>query len=91
MSNVIQFLEAMGSNAVMARMSPADYEKAVLALETGETLGASLRFRDSAKLADLLGTRSHMMCMVMAPDDQSEERSPDDAEESPIDDEPNDA
>jgi hypothetical protein len=90
MSNMIQFLEAMGSNAAMARMSAADYFSAVAALEADDSSRDALLSRHVGKLGEALQARSFMMCMVVAPNDgtESQPESPvEDAPETP--DEPN--
>jgi hypothetical protein len=84
MSNVIQFLETMGSNAAMARMSAADYLATVAALDADESSRQALFARDSVKLGAALDARPFMMCMVVAPEDGTESpESPTPAEDVP--------
>ena len=70
MSNVIQFLESMGGNAVMARMTAADYEATVAMLDVEAASREALRFRDYKKLNGLLKGRPIMMCNVASPDEK---------------------
>ncbi len=72
MSNVIQFLETMGSNAAMGRMSTADYLAAVAALDADQSSRRALLARDSGDLVQALNARPFMMCMVVAPDEGNE-------------------
>jgi hypothetical protein len=85
MSTVIQFLETMGGNAAMARMSTADYLAAVAALDADHSSRRALLARDSGKLVEALNARPFMMCMVVAPDEGNEpQESPaQDAPETP--------
>jgi hypothetical protein len=84
MSSVIQFLESMGSNAVMARMSAADYAAAVGNLETSEEDRRVLLARDSKQLGELLDARIKMYCVIFAPDEQpSPERETEDSPSTP--------
>jgi hypothetical protein len=74
MSNVIPFLEAMGRNATMSRMSIADYQAAVATLDVDETLRAILLRRDAAALGRALCARETLLCMIFAP--EKEEPAP---------------
>ena len=78
MSNVIQFLESMGANAAMARITASDYEAAVAALDADAASREALCLRDHSKLNGLLNGRSIMMCVVAAPEEKQPEQ-----EESP--------
>ncbi len=78
MSNVIQFLESMGANAAMARMSTSDYEAAIATLDVDAASQEALCLRDYSKLNGLLKGRPIMMCVVAAPEEKQPEQ-----EESP--------
>ena len=82
MSNVIQFLESMGGNAVMARMTAADYEAAIAMLDTDDESREALNLRDHLKLNGLLNGRPMMVLMVAAPEDKpaQEDEVPGDVE-----------
>jgi hypothetical protein len=82
MSNVIQFLEALGQNP-----APADYAAAVAALDIDEAQRQALLNRDHARLNDLLGGRSKVYCVVVP----AEEEEPLDDEKDPSDKEPDDS
>lgn len=78
-SNVIQFLESMGSNALMARMSVAEYESAIDSLfESNGQERAALRSRDSKSIGDVLDGRAQMLCFVFAPDQDEQAPSRED-------------
>ncbi|TXH67182.1 MAG: hypothetical protein E6Q88_10965 [Lysobacteraceae bacterium] len=81
MSKVIQFLEAMGSNAAMARMSIADYQAAVAALELDEQQRESLLQRDHVALGRTLGARDTLLCLICLPHDDEEKQSPPDQDD----------
>ncbi len=70
MSNVIRFLESMGSNAAMANMSIADYQAAVAVLEVGDEERTSLMSKNVQRLNDLHNGRHEMFCMVFAPEEK---------------------
>jgi len=84
MSNVIQFLESMGSDAVMARMSAAEYAEAVGRTDTSEEGRRILLARDRDELGAFLDARIKMYCMIFSPDEnESPERQSEDAPKSP--------
>lgn len=90
MSNAIQFLESMGANAAMARMSFNEYREAVLALDVDEDQQNCLIRSDQIDLGARLNTRPKMICMVVSPEDEShqeEKHSDEDGHESPDDEE----
>ena len=70
MSNVIRFLESMGSKQV----SPAEYAAIVADLEVGAPQRKALLDRDHAALNDLLGGRKKLLFAILAAD---EEQTPD--------------
>ncbi len=82
MSNVIQFLEALGQNP-----APADYAAAVAALDIDEAQRQALLDRDLATLNDLLGGRGKVYCVVVP----AEEEEPLNDEKDPGDEAPDDA
>ncbi len=76
MSNVIRFLESMGADAAMARMTAADYEAAIAALDADQPSREALVLRDHSKLNGLLKGRQIMMCNIATPNDQPAEDVP---------------
>lgn len=62
MSNVIRFLESMGSDPSLARLSPAGYAAAVSALELDDAQRQALQDRDAVTLNALLGGQPKMYC-----------------------------
>lgn len=83
MSNVIQFLESMGANAVLARMSIDDYESAVAALNVEDSQRKSLLRGDINKLGDQLNARDTLLCLVFSPSEEEEKKAPDQEGETP--------
>jgi hypothetical protein len=83
MSNVIQFLESMGANAAMARMSIADYSAAVTALNADQHQRDSLLRGDVKKLGDQLDGRDTLLCLVFSPSEEEEKQAPDQEGETP--------
>jgi hypothetical protein len=75
MSNVIQFLESMGANATMARMSIANYEAAVRHLDLDMGQQTALIDRDLGKFCKSMSANATMFCLVVAPEEH-EERAP---------------
>lgn len=71
MSNVIQFLEALGSNPALTRLSVADYEAVVASLDAEGAQRQALLDRDQVALNGLLGGRAErMMLSQYAPEEQ---------------------
>lgn len=62
MSNVIQFLEALGSTSV--KLSPTEYAMNVATLEVEESHRKALMDRDQDALGTLLGGRPGMRCII---------------------------
>jgi len=61
MSNVIQFLVAMGANPVM---NAAEYAASVVTLDADDLQRQALMERDQDTLNKLLGGREQMRCIV---------------------------
>ena len=70
MSNIIRFLETMGSKPISA----ADYAATVAALEVGAPQRKALLDRDQDALNELLGGRKKLLFAILAAD---EEQAPD--------------
>lgn len=68
MSNVIQFLERLGSNQAL---SSADYAASVAALDVDSKHRQALLKRDHAALNKLSDGRSEMCCMILTPDGEA--------------------
>jgi hypothetical protein len=78
MSNVIQFLEALGRDAAA---TPQAYAHAVQALDVDPEIRDALLRRDRAALDRLLGARHNVMiALVPAEDDEPAEQPNDDDE-----------
>ena len=77
MSNVIQFLESMGSNARLARMSPEAYAAAVAALDADVETKSALGTRRPEWLGEIMGGRETMICAVFSPEEKEAPKSPD--------------
>lgn len=73
MSNVIQFLETLGSNPALSRLSAAEYAANVATLDADAKQRQALLVRDHATLSDLVGGRQRMFCSVYAPDEEQKD------------------
>ena len=78
MSNVIQFLEAMGRNPGVHGASAADYAASVALLEIDGAQQQALLDRNPAALNGLLDGRSKMMFYINTPSPDDHEAIPDD-------------
>jgi hypothetical protein len=82
MSNVIEFLDAMGRDA---QLRHADAGTLAVALEQAQidpALRAAVLSGDQQRLESLLGARTNVVCgFAPAQDDDSQEKAPDDDEE----------
>lgn len=91
MSNVIQFLEAMGRNPAVHGASAADYAATVALLEIDGAQRRALLDRNAVALSGLLEGRTKMFCMIATPDERAPGDSPDQDdgftpdEEEPVD------
>jgi hypothetical protein len=65
MSNIIRFLESMGSKPI----SPGDYAATVAALEMGDPQRKALLDRDQDALNELLDGRRQLRCAIFAADE----------------------
>ena len=65
MSNIIRFLETMGSKPI----SPADYAATVAALDVGAPQRKALLDRDQDALSELLDGRRQLRCAIFAADE----------------------
>jgi hypothetical protein len=79
-SNIIQFLEAMGSQQLTA----SEYAATVAALELDPQQRQALLDRDHAALNDLLGGRAKMFFGILAPNEEPLRRE----DEEPVEDQP---
>ena len=87
MSNVIEFLERLGSNPTLAHGENAGYEAEVAALAVDDEVRQVLMSRDSGALGDLLGGRPQMLCMLFpAEGDDNKKDSEDEDTNSPDED-----
>lgn len=77
MSNVIQFLETMGSNSAVARMGVCDYQAAVNALDLLDEERISLSARDESQLRYAMDVAMTMYCLIASPNEQEGEKVPD--------------
>ncbi len=76
MSNVIRFLESMGSDARIARLSYAEYERTVMGLGLAEKEILPLLGKDVIQLRGALDAIMPMYCLIAAPSDQEGEKAP---------------
>ena len=85
MSNVVQFMERLGSGP--RNLSVADYAASVAALDIDDEQRRALLDRDHDALSGLLGGREKMMCVVW-PADEPVREDDQPAEEQPVEDAP---
>lgn len=81
MSNVIQFLEAVGKDATLGRLSTPEYLEAVSRLTVDHALRDALARKDAVALKRLLGTSDTLMMMLFRKEEdapQEDERKDDD-------------
>ncbi len=88
MSSAIQFLERLGGDATLSRISAADYAAAVAALDAEPEVRRALLERDTDALNRALGGRPRMLCALVVPQDdnklpEQEERRDDDDCDTP--------
>jgi len=72
MSNVIQFLEAKGSNSVFLNTHNDDYLNEVASLAVSDGERQALVARDANAINRLLDGREKMMCLIWKQDEESE-------------------
>ena len=81
MSDVVSFLETMGSNPSIGRLSPADYAAAVAQLGLDDAQASALIARDRGALDDLIGSRKQCMLALAIPEDEPADDEPGDDDE----------
>lgn len=88
MSNVIAFLESMGTHAAQSKLSGDAYVAAVDALGLDDAPRQALIDRDAEALSGLMGGRLKMMCLLFPADgdDQQKDDQPDEGEQPAQDD-----
>lgn len=84
MSNVIQFLESMGRNPGIPRLSVADYAATVALLDVGDAERQSLLSRDHSSLNDLLGGRVKMFHTIFPAEEEEQKDDERHEHEEPI-------
>jgi hypothetical protein len=82
-SNTIRFLESMGANAAMARMSFAEYQAAVKGLSLEGDAQTGLLEKDVLKLNESLRNRETLYCLIFSPSEDEQPESPDQEGETP--------
>ncbi len=83
MSNLIQFLERLGSDARLSHMSETDYLAAVESASLDDAPKQALRSRDAGTLNELAGGRLRMMCILFPAegDDNKQDEQPDEGDQ----------
>lgn len=71
MSNVIQFLEAMGKDAALSRLSDEALATQIAQWEIGATLRPALAARDHQALNRLLNGRDNVVCGLFTPEEEA--------------------
>lgn len=88
MSQAIQFLEALGSNPALVRLSAAEYAATVAALDVDQVQRQALLDRDHEALNGLLGGREKMLCLILNPGEEPVRKDDDQPDESPLEETP---
>lgn len=70
MSNAIQFLESLGSNAASSRLSAAEYTATVASLDIDAAQQQALLDRDEVRLNVLLGGLDSARCVIFTTDQE---------------------
>lgn len=73
MSNMVQFLETLGSNPALAQLSASEFEAIVAKLDVDDAQRQALLTRDDAALNDMLGGRERMLCVIWPADEPARE------------------
>lgn len=73
MSNIVRFLESLGSQP---GLSASDYAAAVALLDAEEAQREALVAADIDALSEMLGGRSKMICMIATPDEEQPDDLP---------------
>jgi hypothetical protein len=82
MSKMIEFLEAMGSDAQLRHADSAGLARAMDLAEVDAGLRAAILAGDQARLEQLLGARTNVVCgFAPARDDEDQEKAPADDDE----------
>lgn len=90
MSNMVQFLETLGSNPALTMLSASEFEAIVAKLDVDDSQRQALLARDGAALNDMLGGRERMLCVIWPADEPArEDDQPGD--EAPAEDTPSEA
>jgi hypothetical protein len=76
MSDVIRFLESLGSNAQLPQAG-FDLNSMIDGLDVDARQRQALLDRDHATLADLLGGRRILRCSIFSPDEEESPVAPD--------------
>ena len=88
MSNVIEFLAALGTDARLRGASPSEIDSIMLQSQIAPELRAAILAGDQDRLEALLGLHTNVCCMVHAPEDDEEEEESDDPAPDEDDEEP---
>ena len=81
MSQLISFLESLGQDARLAKLSGEEYTAAVDSLGLDDQARNALLTRDAGALNDLLGGRPTMICALFPADDDQQKRDDDEPQE----------
>jgi len=67
MSNAIRFLESLGQNPALSRLSADQLQEMIDSLELSGNESEALRRQDAAALADALEKRAPLYCILWEP------------------------
>ena len=90
MSNIIDFLERLGTDAKLRNASDAELEQALVHAQIDPEVRAAILAGDQKRLESLLGATTNVCCVVYAPmreDDDEEGEDPPQGDEDDAPDE----
>lgn len=76
MSNAIRFLESLAQDPALARLSESQRQALVDQLDLDPAQRHALRQGDADALAQLLGGRERMMCLIISPGEEPDSTTP---------------
>jgi replication fork clamp-binding protein CrfC len=85
MSNVIDFLERLGTDARLRHASDPELEQALIGAQIDPAVREAILLRDQRRLESLLGANPNVCCMIISParqedDEESEKKKDEDGD-----------
>jgi hypothetical protein len=83
MSNVIRFLERLGTDAQLRHASDGELEQAMIGAQIDPAIRDALLRRDQRRLEELLGANANVCCMIFVPAQEEPEEQEEDDDKEP--------